>query len=354
MSDIFFKKDDRERFSDMWDMLAKECDGGPRMTRLGLKYSFTLAEERGLDDDRSFILTQSGIPVGGALVPIGALEGARAVTLAGEYVPAPLVTNEVVREEAFGIIDEEAKKAGAVKALLAIDPIKPESYNYLQSFGYLDTSLITYVYDLTLPGDFLSHCEKNHRRSLREILKDERFTVIRVDKEHPDRSHHENHERLHEKCSGKKTRSTRTFDVHYEQLLAGEAVLFCVLFNGVPAMYGYFQHAQNRAHYISTSDDPEIAGFPMQHLLTFTAIEYYRGIGITAIVPGEPSSPSPQFDYFPDKKNLNIASFKNRFPGAYRPLYRGIRYYDTAATKADAERFGRDYPAALAVYEGSV
>ncbi|MDP3645901.1 MAG: GNAT family N-acetyltransferase [bacterium] len=351
MSDIFFKKENPERFSDLWDVLAKDLNGGPRMTRLGLKYFFTLAEERGLEDDRSFILTQSGIPVAGALVPIGRLGKDRVVTMAGEYVLAPLARNDSARKEVFGIIDVQARDAGAVKALIAFDALRPEPYNYLHSFGYLDTSLITYIYDLTLPGDFLSHCEKNHRRSLREILDDKRFTVIRIDREHPDRTHHENHERLHEKCSGRKTRSTRTFDVHYEQLLAGEAVLFCVLFEGKPAAYGYFQHAQGRAHYSSTSDDPDITGYPMQHLLTYYATEYYRGLGIKAILPGEPSSPSPQFDYFPDEKSLHIANFKNRFGGAYRPLYRGVRYYKDSAIQTDVKKFGEEYARALDTYE---
>lgn len=351
MSDVLFKKDGPEQFHTYWAELVNQCNGGPRASLLGLKYAFTLAAERGLKDDKSFVLLQSGKVKGGALVPIGIVDDHVAITMGGEYVLAPMAQKETTREEAFEIIDDIANDVGAVKSMIDVDPMLGEPCNYLTDFGYLDTSHSTYVYDLTRPGDLKTQLEKNHRRSLKKIMDDTRFLVIRIDRDAPSREHHENHERLHEKCSGKKTRSSRTFDVHYEQLLAGEAVLFCVLFDKKPAMYGYFQHVNGRAHYISTSDDPEITGYPMQHLLTYTAMEYYRGIGIRAIVPGGPSCLSPQLDYYPDEKALDIAYFKSRFVGSFLPYFRGIRYYSSTAAAADSEKFKREYQRSLQNYE---
>ncbi len=351
MSDILFKKEKPGTFAKFWSELARMYKAGPRLTPHGVAYALALAGERGLEDDRSFVVLRDGKPVAGALLPLGSLDGQRAITMGGDYVTAPLVASRAMRKEVFEIIDEEARNANVARALFMLDPLTNEPYNYLQEFGYLDTSTLTYVYDLT-PKDLVAGCRRNHVRSLKEILQDKRFSVVRIDAENPDRAHHKRYEKFHEKSAGRKTRSTKTFNLQYEQLLAGEAVLFCVLMEHEPVAYGYFWHVHGKALYASVADDPVVArNFPLNHLLTLSGMHYYKERGFSALLPGEPSSPSPQFDYFPDAKQLHVGLFKAGFPGTFRPFYRGVRYYNDSAVRADARKFERGYADALRVYE---
>lgn len=351
MNGIVRRKDNIQTFESLWQPLSVTAKAGPHSTVTGLRYAFALAEERGLEDDRSFIFVKDGQPVAGAVLPIGVAAGVRAVTMGGGYVYAPLVADNAFRKEVFKLVDVEIRSVGVAKSMLMLDPLDSVSYNYLQEYGYLDTSTLTYVYDLTISGDPMNHCRRNHARNLKKILSNPHFRTVRIDANSPDRAHHENYERLHERAAGRKTRSSRTFDLMYEQLLAGEAVLFAVLMEDVPVAYGYFWQANEKAFYASVADDPDAAGQPLNHLLTFSGMRYFKERGFAALVPGEPSSPSPQFDYFPDAKQLHISLFKSGFPGSYRPFYRGIRYYDKSAIARDAMRFGEEYPQALSIFE---
>ncbi len=351
MSTLIFKKEKPEDFLRLWNQLGMLCKVGPRLTEKGMEYTYALAEERGLEDDYSFIMLRGDTPIAGALLPIGTLEGTRAITMGGDYVDVPLVVDSSIRKEVFRVIDEQANIAGVSKALFMIDPLLHEPYNYLQEFGFLDSSTLSYIYDLTQSDDLLLHLRRNHARSLKEILQDSRFEVVRIDAEHPSREHHEKYERLHERCAGRKTRSSKTFNLQYEQLLAGEAVLFAVLMEESPVAYGYFWHAHGKVLYASVADDPDVTGFPLNHLLTFSGMHYYKERGFTELMPGEPSSPSPQFDYFPNAKQLHISHFKTGFSGSFRPFHRGIRYYTADAIASDADRFGKKYVEALDAYE---
>lgn len=344
MSDILiYNKKDSERFWQSWDVLARANKTGPRNATSFIKWALAIAEERGLEDDLSFALVRDGRPAVAVFLPIGVIEGASAVTLGGGYVAAPLMAERSLRKEAFAMIDEKLASVGVKRALFAIDPLAEEPFNYLQTLEFLDTSILAWTIDLTGPGNLLRQCRKGHISDIKRNIEDARFTIVLVDATHPDHAHHEAYERLHERSSGRKTRSTRTFDMQYAQLLDDESALFGLLFEGKPVAYAYFQHAGGKALYASVADDPEVKGYPLHHRLVYEAMEYYLARGMTVIDTDQPSCPSSELHYWPDEKQHGIALFKRGFVGSFRPSYRGIRYYDKKAALTDLLKFSNNY-----------
>ncbi|MBI2454507.1 MAG: hypothetical protein HYV54_02985 [Parcubacteria group bacterium] len=68
-----------------------------------------------------------------------------------------------------------------------------------------------------------------------------------------------------------------------------------------------------------------------------------RRRGVTVIESSQPASPSAQFDYYPDTKQINIAVFKRGFPGRLSNFFRGVKYFSKSVFRADLEEFGKNY-----------
>jgi len=123
------------------------------------------------------------------------------------------------------MIDEIAKKLKVVKIKLAIDPLENENYNFLQKYDYLDSSILSYLFDLT-NEDFLRACRRGHRCDIKKLLADKNFKVFYIDAANPLYDIHEECRELHRKCSGRITRAKESFDLQFEKLKQGQAVLF--------------------------------------------------------------------------------------------------------------------------------
>jgi len=190
----------------------------------------------------------------------------------------------------------------------------------------------------------LTACRHGHKYDINRFAKDPDVRLFCVDKDSPDaRERHEEYRELHRKCAGRVTRSKETFDKQYEQLENGEAVLCGVEYKKQNIGYSYFTFANSSAWYFSGADDPDYAELPLYHSMVFSGMQYLRKAGIERLDMDQPASPTPQFQYYLDKKQLNIALFKRGFGGDFVPFYRGIKYFSPAEFLADQAEFAQKY-----------
>ncbi len=341
--DIIFREKDEKSFWNAWGELLLKTKAGPRYLQSTIQYKLERSEN--LQSDKSFVAFLNGKPVSCVFLPVEKHENFLMASFRGEYLDAPLFENLAVQKAVFSSLDEIAKDNALSKIMFAIDPLAGEggAYNYLQKYGYLDTSLLSYVIDLAKFENLLNGCRENHRRSIKEILNNKDFEVFYMDETNPSYEIHEEYRLLHHKASGRATRSKKTFDMQFEKLKQGNAALVGLRYKQKNIASLYFEHNFDKALYVSGADDPAYAKFPLYHVLMYSAMEYFKKRGVRELDTSQPSSPSLQFDYYPDEKQLNIALFKRGFGGDFKPLFRGVKYFSKELFEKDMKTFISQY-----------
>jgi len=321
-----------------------------RRRRLDFRYlprfgAYSRAYSGTIERDASFLLHERGETVGLALVPIERCDGGLAVSIGGNFAPAPAVDGEHAERAAFSRIDEIARASGVGKvALHAVLSTHPWSWNRLRVYGFVDGSGLDAVVDLTLDDAALWRTVRKSYKALINKYSDRNGceTVI-VDAASPNRDLHETYRVLHAKCSGRVTREKTTFDLQYEMLLEGNATLFVLrCSDGVVGCAYFLQHGA-AVDYFSMVDDPDLASLrlPVSHVLVWAAIGYFkaRGFSLLRLSPPAAFSPVEGFGDYCDAKGLGIAHFKHGIATGIATAFRGIRYYDETAFERDLETF---------------
>lgn len=348
-NDIIFKKQHEDEFWKLWNEVTSVVKVGPRYIRSNIEFQLAISVDRCyLDADRSFVYVRNGKPVAAVLLPVESIQGLKQVSLVGAYAYAPIFIEVAFQKEIFQIIEKICIEYEITKIMFSVDPFLQEHYNYLQKFGFLDTSILVYFIDLETSRDLLHSCRRGHKCDIKKISNDKRVEIFHFDYVTAEtRAHHDKYIELHHKCSGEITRPVYTFEKQYEQLMHREAVLIGLAYNGKPIAYSYFTVADWKAIYTSGADDPNFNHLPLYHSMLFNAMEYLKQRGVHYIDTSQPSSPSTQMGYYPDAKQLNIAHFKRGFGGDYRPQYRGVKYFSPAVFEQDAKRFSEAYSRSL-------
>lgn len=350
--EIVFKDKEEDRFWSLWDECANLVKAGPKFTRLNIEYGLEYSKDKGYFlKDCSFACVRDGKPIAAVFVPLEKIGGDIQISWCGGFVFGPLFADISIEKNVFALIDEIAKENKATKSMLELDPLSGELRNRLQKRGYLDASILCYAIDLS-EQNLLNACRHGHRYDINRFAKDPEVKLFCVDKNTENsRERHEEYRELHRKCSGRATRSRETFDKQYEQLKNGEAVLCGVEYKGKNIAYSYFTFANASALYFSGADDPDFAGLPLYHSMVFTGMQYLKAAGISRLDVGQPASPSAQYLYYPDEKQLNIALFKRGFGGSFLPYYRGVKYYSVASFLRDQAEFAEKYALMIKISE---
>ena len=324
---IIYKEKDEELFWKYWDELT--MDASYRYFSTNLKtYNYCGK------NDKSFIYLVNNQPAAGVFLPMEKIDKF--------FIYAPIFKDRSVEKEVFHIIDEIAIKNKIKKIMFEIDPLEDYKYNYLQKYGYLDAAILSYIVNLTA-DDLLAAARKGCRNDIKTALKDKDFTVFFIDKDGADYGIHEEYRELHKKCAGKETRPKETFDWQFERLKEGKAVLLGLKYKGENIAFSYFEFNAGKGVYYSSADDPDYDKMHLYHILVYKAMEYLKKKGVKRLDMGQPASPSPQFNYYPDNKQMNIALFKRGFGGEFSPLFRGIKYFSKEALQKDMEEFADNY-----------
>jgi len=346
---IVFKDSDEKTFWKHWEYCLLHRRAGPRYLKENIESSIILSSGNSLlYRDKSFIYIVNNEPKACVFLPLEKIENNITVSSNKDYVFSPIVCDQSVEEKLFSIIDNIAKEENVAKIMFSVDPLESNvyTYNYLVKYNYLDTSLINYIINLESScsaDDLLKNCHRRIRREIKKILEDKEFSTFIVDKDNPSYDLHEEYRALHHKCAGRITRSKETFDLQFEKLKNGHAALIGLNYNGKNIAYYYFDYSFDKALGFSSADDPDYDTLPLYHILLFRQMEYLKKAGVRHINLGQPSSPSMQMNYYPDKKELNIAFFKTGFPGEFVQSFHGIKYFSRDMLKRDIDIFLQCY-----------
>ncbi|MFA4941237.1 MAG: GNAT family N-acetyltransferase [Patescibacteria group bacterium] len=335
---IIFKEENEKLFWEQWNKFVSDKNLSIRYTEINVKHFLSFLD---LYKDRSFVYLENNEPMACAFLPIEKNEENLSISFMGGYVDAPIASNKKVQKKIFGIIDEIARENKVSQIKFAVDVFSGERFNYLMQYGYLNSSILTYIFDLS--QDLLLSCRKGHKSDIKTALKNKDFKTFFVDKNNPSEKLFREYIELHHKCSGRVTRSQITFDMQFEKIKTGKAFLVGLEYDGKNVAYVYFEYNADKAIYASTADDPDYDKLQLYHILVFKAMEYLKEKGARAVDTGQPSCPSSQFDYYIDKKQENIALFKRGFGGYFKENFRGIKYFSEEAFKKDAKKFIDNY-----------
>lgn len=337
-----FRKDNE--FGILWERYIKENANAiwcyiPKF----LQYQYHYAK-RFIIEDLSFVIEENGTPL--CICPLFLEKHGdhNLFTYSGSYLRSPLIQQYLprrvynrVKEECFGMIDKLALLHHVVKIMFILDPMSERiSYNNLMRLNYIDSSINTYLVDLSLDKDKLWD---NLRKSYKSLINGgkKKYETVFVDYSNPDINIYTNYKELHHKAAGRITRPQETWDLQYEMLRDDNAMLLGLKDNGKFCAFSYFFHHNRSVYYGSSSDDPDYAtDVPLEHTIIWSAMEYYKNRGFNLLEVGWQQFGAQLYDH-PSHKDVNISLFKRGFGGEVVSLYRGIKYYDREFMKIDLE-----------------
>ena len=297
---IIFKEENEELFWEQWDKFIDGKNLSSRYLEINIKHLLTFLED--LHGDKSFVYLENNEPLACVFLPIEKDGDDLSMSFKGGYLDAPIASDERIQKKVFSIIHEIARENKVSKIKFAIDVLSGEKFNYLIKYNYLDSSILTYIFDLS--KDLLLSCRKGHKCDVKDALKNNDFKTFFVDKDNNTEKLFKEYVNLHHKCSGRVTRPQITFDMQFEKIKAGKAFLVGLEYQEKNVAFVYFEYSADKAIYASAADDPDYDKLPLYHILIFRAMEYLKKIGVQTVDTGQPSCPSSQFDYYiyPNKK----------------------------------------------------
>lgn len=225
----------------------------------------------------------------------------------------------------FDQIDRLALENKVKRASFMIYPLSFPSYNYLMKQGYLDISINTQVIDLkqdikVIHGAMRKGHDYDTDRGLKQL-----GTFI-WDKDKINRNTFDHYYELHQKDAGRITRPQITFNMQFDWIQSGYAILVETILDFKSVGFSYIFTYKNKAYYGSACSDPDYPQLPIAHVLTWKTIEWLKEHGFEYYELGWQSYGNQFYD-FPSAKEISISKFKRGFRGFTIPLYRGEKYY---------------------------
>jgi hypothetical protein len=235
-------------------------------------------------------------------------------------------------KEIFNHIDGLAEKNEVLRTSFRFSPLAPvfqssetPSYNYLMRFGYIPISLNTQIIDLSKSLEELwGDIRHGHEYHINQGFKEMEVEIF--DKETINRKVFDEYQHLHHKAAGRITRPQITFDLMFNWILNGQAILVGAKLAGGFIGFSYIFIYKGGAYYGSASSDPDYEKRPMGHILTWMTIKWLKEHGCRYYEIGYQQYHPLPYD-LASGKEINISAFKRGFGGFTVPLFIGEKYY---------------------------
>jgi len=332
-------RDLSEEWTDEWDQFCRDAtDTWFWHTTDWLDYSLSYSEHANAES-LSFLVTYAkGIQ---GICPLVLTDDGdhRELSFGGGYGPAPAVadettgvTPETVEEKLFEEVDRLAREHDVDRVAFDVSPLAPahrastRSHNPFRSFGYLDTTIHTRLIDISQPTDALWDGLRDTYRHEIETATDDLTTTV-YDETTVTRDVFDAYQALHRKDAGEQTRPQQTFDLMYEWIQDGFAVLVGAEHDGDFVEFAYFLREKDNVYYSSAASDPDVTGLSSGHLVQWRAIEWMHEEGCEYYEVGHQYY-GPQVSSESTAKERDISFYKRGFGGFDVPLFRGEKFYD--------------------------
>jgi Acetyltransferase (GNAT) domain len=279
----------------------------------------------------------------------------REFSYGGDAGPAPGLANTLsertkkkVLKRAFAYCDELARELNVARASFRMSPLATSFYdatisglNPLLKFGFSDISLTTQIIDLVADEkQLLQAMRKGHRA---DIIRSEKLLQAKVlDKDSITSEAFERYRMLHHKAAGRVTRPLVTFQMMYNWIRDGLAILSVASLHGKDVGFALASVYKDGAYYSSSCEDPEHNDLPIGHILQWRALQWLKTHSVRRYEIGLQFY-SSQPHAIISQKESNISFFKRGFGGAPVPSWRGEKFYDKqyclAILKERAEKY---------------
>jgi len=235
----------------------------------------------------------------------------------------------------FEHINQLATEYNIVYARYFIEPLSDKilqsqyKINPLIYFDFIDTSISTSVINLNFNEDeLLRNIRKGHKADIKFAEK-QGYAVSIFDKNNITDEAFLTYKNMHFTAAGKKTRRDESWDIMYQWIKSGYAILALVKINCNGPFVGaaFVITSQCKAYYGSAAMDPSIDRMRgLGHLIQWEIIKYlkqngfgYYDLGLNAYVMISQDMPS--------RKDLSISIFKSGFANETYPFFRGEQFY---------------------------
>ena len=270
-------------------------------------------------------------------------DGKKEFSFSSFAVPSPVMSDDTgskkqkkVLDFIFEYIDDQAKMLAVKKASFRFSPladlcIKSNGYpsNYLLKYGYLDATFNTQILDISPePEQIKSDVRKGHKYDISRASK--QLDVHVYDAESIDRATFDLYCELHHKDAGRVTRPPITFDMMFDWIKKGYAILAGARLKEKDQFIGFSYHIiyKSGAYYASACSDPDCGEMPIAHCILWESIRWLHNKGIQFFEIGWQFYGS-EFHYHTSPKELQISKFKRGFGGDQVSQIVGEKYYDT-------------------------
>jgi len=258
----------------------------------------------------------------------------------GFPIDSPALVNNLSKKRhlkilklAFAHIDKLALKHRVKKALFKISPEtknflyqKTLKFNFLNMFDFIDASSMTQILNLKKPkAQLWREIKKKQRHEIKKSIKNFKVKIFNNKNYSPEIM--KQYRKLHQKASGRQTRSVKTFRLMFDWIKKKEAILLRSTYKEKAVGFILLNIYKNAAYYHSACNDPEFKKKSISHSLQWEAIKWLKRSGFEFYNIGEQKI-SPQIYSLPNKKEKNISYFKRSFGGETFPFFIGEKYYD--------------------------
>lgn len=264
----------------------------------------------------------------------------REFSYGGDTGPAPALadtlseqTKKKVLQSAFAYVDELARQLNVARASFRMSPLAGSFWdapipkpNPLLKLGFSDVSLTTQVIGLVADEQqLLVGMRKGHRADITRSEKLLQATVL--DKDSVTSESFERYRMLHHRAAGRVTRPLATFQMMYNWIRDGLAILSVANLHGKDVGFALVSVYKDGAYYSSSCEDPEHNDLPIGHILQWRALQWLQRHSVRRYEIGLQFY-SSQPHAIVSEKESNISFFKRGFGGSPVPLWRGERFYD--------------------------
>jgi hypothetical protein len=263
------------------------------------------------------------------------------LSFSDSYGPGAALANEFswkrrkkALKEIFAEVDQIADQNNVVRARLQIPAICRRcvngniSFNYLNKFGFIDSSVNTRIVDLEKSLDQLrADMRKGHRHSIRDA--DEILEGIVYHSENIDPKSFERYKHCHINDAGEQTRPDETFEQMRTWIEDENAFLVGAHRGGEFGGFSLFTAFDNGVSYTSSARNPEsdLYETSVGHYIQWVAMKWMKEQGYDAYDLGIQHFTSIPPEMATEKEQ-NISYFKRGFGGTTQTFYRGEKYYD--------------------------
>ena len=221
----------------------------------------------------------------------------------------------------------------------------PQS-NWLLRYGMADVSVSSHIIDLSADvASLMRHMRSDVRKNIRRASR--RLEVEIFDHENVSLGVFDQYREMHHRAAGKVTRPLVTFEMMYEWIQRGFAVLFGARLAGEFVGFYFVVVYKSRAISGSSCRDVNHLKLPIGHFLNWEIVRWLKERGFQYYTTG-----IQQYGWlphnFPSAKEVNIAAAKRGLGGYVIPCFHGEKFYSRdyylQVTKDRMEYFGSALP----------